>query len=164
MTPHIPKACMASLGEAKFQIRRSQLPRDDVRVSRRVARVAHRRGASMSLAHWIFTFSNSELETQDATRRIAAAGPIPPQPRPTKHAHTQRCGMSLRRGGRVRSAARAPAVARRVIFVSDNNNGTHRIAKLTRWVVPTRRRRADLSDRGRGRRVVGRAIPRGGRA
>jgi len=63
----------------------------------------------------------------------------------------------------VRSAARAPAVARRVMVVYDNNNGTHSIAKRTRWVVPTRRRRADLSDRGRGRRVVGRAIPRRGK-
>jgi len=71
--------------------------------------------------------------------------------------------MSVRRGGRVRSAARAPAVARRVIFVYDNNNCTQRIAKRTRWVVPTRRRRAVLSDRVRGRRVVGRTIPRGGK-
>ena len=68
----------------------------------------------------------------------------------------------MRRGGQVRSAARAPAVARRVIFVYDNNNGTHRIAKRTRWVVLMRRRRADLSDRGRGRRVAGRTISQGG--
>ena len=72
--------------------------------------------------------------------------------------------MSARRGARVRCAARAPAVPRRVPFVYDNNNGTHSNAKRTRWVVPTRRRRADLSDRGGGRRVVGRTIPRGGRA
>jgi len=69
----------------------------------------------------------------------------------------------VRRGGRVRSAARTPAVARRVFFVYDNNIGTHRIAKRTRWVVPTRRRRADWSDRGRGRRVVVRTIPLGGK-
>jgi hypothetical protein len=62
----------------------------------------------------------------------------------------------------VRSAPRAPAVGPAGLFVYDNNNGTHRTAKRTRWVVLTRRRRADLSDRVRGRRVVGRAIPRGG--
>jgi len=55
-----------------------------------------------------------------------------------------------------------PHWAPRVFCVYDNNNGTHRIAKRTRWVVPTRRRRADLSDRGRGRRVVGRTNPRVG--
>jgi len=81
---------MTSLGEAESGIRKCQLPWGDVRESRRVARVAHRRGASMSLAHWIFTFINSELETQYATRRIAAAGPIPPQPRPMKHTLTHR--------------------------------------------------------------------------
>jgi len=57
-----------------------------------------------------------------------------------------------------------PQRAPRVLFVYDNNIGIHRIAKRTRWVLPTRRRRADLSDRGRGRRVVGRTFPRGGRA
>jgi hypothetical protein len=92
----------------------------------------------MSLDHWIFTVSNSALETQDATRRIAAAGPIPPQPRPKKHALTQLRAISVRRGGRVRSATRAPPVGPAGIFIYDNNNGTHRIAKRTRWVVPTR--------------------------
>jgi len=60
----------------------------------------------------------------------------------------------------MRSAARAPPVGPAGLFVYDNN-GTHRIARRTRWVAPMRRRRADLSDRGRGRRVVGRAILRG---
>ena len=62
---------------------------------------------------------------------------------------------------RVRSDARAPAVGPAGLFVYDNNNGTHRIAKRTRRVVTTRRQPADLSDRGRGGRVAGRAIPWG---
>jgi hypothetical protein len=46
---------------------------------------------------------------------------------------------------RVRSAARAPVVGPTGLFVYDNHNGTHRIAKRARWVLPTRRRRADLT-------------------
>ena len=58
---------------------------------------------------------------------------------------------------------RAPPQWAPRVFVYDNNDGTHRIAKRSRWVVPTRRRQADFSDRGRGRRVGGRIIPRGGK-
>ena len=82
-----------------------------------------------------------------------------PRNTPSRNGEGVQCGVAAR----VRSAARAPAVGPAGLFVYDNNNGTHRIAKRTRWVVPTRRRRADLSDRGRGRRVVGRTIPWGGK-
>jgi len=93
-----------------------------------------------------------------------------PPPGRSRHSHAPRNTPSLNgegfQCGVVVGCAppRAPPQwAPRVFFVYDNNNGTHRIAKRTRWVVPTRRRRADLSDRGRGRRVVGRTISRGGK-
>jgi hypothetical protein len=111
MTPARLKTRVPSLGEVKYGIRRSELPRGDVRESRRVARVAHRRGASMSLAHWIFTFPNIEMETQDATRRIAAAGPIPPNtPQETRpHSTVRRFSAAWWSGALRRSRPRSGA-------------------------------------------------------
>jgi len=79
------------------------------------------------------------------------------------HRHFPRNTLSLN-GERVHAAGGSGALRRKRPRCGpcgsyDNNNGSHRIAKRTHWVVPTRRRRADLSDRGRGRRVVDRTIP-----
>jgi len=136
MTPHSPKTCWRRSGRRNSASEIPNLPRGDVRESRRVARIAHRRGASICrllTGFSLLTTVNWKLKILQlaspppgrSRRRIAAARPIPPQPRPKKHDFTQRSGISVRRGGRVRSAARAPAVARRVFFVYDNNNGTH---------------------------------------
>jgi hypothetical protein len=88
MTPHRPKTGMASLEEAEFGIRKRQLPFGDVRESRRVARVVHRRGASMSLAHRISSFCNSELET-----KMLHVASLPPGR--SRHSHSLRIASSL---------------------------------------------------------------------
>ena len=73
-----PKDVLASLGEAKFGIRNPQFtPGRRSRESPRRQDRASSWRVDMSFAHWIFTFDNSELETQDSTTRIAAAGQIP---------------------------------------------------------------------------------------
>ena len=127
MTSQRPKTGMASLGEAKFEIGRSQLPRGDVQVIRRVARVAHRRGASVSCAYWFFILFNGET-----LKMLRVASPSrgrthnshSPRSTPSLNGEEVQCGVVAR----VRSAARAAAVGPAGLFVYDNNNGTHRNA------------------------------------
>jgi hypothetical protein len=123
----------------------------------------------MSLAPWIFTFPNSELETRDATRRIAAARPIPPQPRPKKHASLN--GEAFQCGVVVRYAPpRAPPQwATRVIFVSRQQQWhsphckTHTLGRadapttgrLDRWGSRKARGGSHHSPGGKGRRRRG---------
>ena len=92
MTPHSPKTCMASFGVGEilnqtvpitpgvtFE-RVAASPGSRIVVARRCSRVV------CSLDSYFFL-----LETQHATRHIAAAGPIPPQPRSTPSLNGEGC-------------------------------------------------------------------------